>query len=45
MKCVVEMGSGDMICMKTGTAIQAILTFRLSSLRGCNVGITNGRDL
>jgi hypothetical protein len=28
-----------------GTGVQAILSFRLSNLRGCNVGITDGRDL
>jgi hypothetical protein len=31
--------------MKVGTGIQAILRFYLSNLRGCNVGITDGRHL
>jgi hypothetical protein len=31
--------------MKIGTDIQAVLRFCLSNLRGCNVGVTNGRDL
>jgi hypothetical protein len=30
--------------MKIGTGVQAILRFPLSNLRGCNVGITDGRD-
>jgi uncharacterized protein YraI len=29
--------------MKIGTGIQAILRFCLSNLKGCNVGITDGR--
>jgi hypothetical protein len=33
------------IFMKTGTGVQAILRFYLRNLRGCNVGITDGRDL
>jgi hypothetical protein len=45
----VEMGSGGMIytltSMKIGTGVQAILRFVLSNLKGCNVGITDGRDL
>jgi hypothetical protein len=49
MKYAVEMGSGGMIYtptfMKTGTGVQAILRFCLSNLRGCTVGITDGRDL
>jgi putative component of toxin-antitoxin plasmid stabilization module len=44
-----DMGSGSMIyipsLMETGTGVQAILGFCLSSLNGCNVGITDGRDL
>jgi hypothetical protein len=28
--------------MKIGTGIQAILSFRLRNLRGCNVGNTDG---
>jgi hypothetical protein len=31
--------------MKIGTGVQAILKFCLRNLRGCNVGITDGRDL
>jgi hypothetical protein len=31
--------------IKIGSGIQAILRVILSSLNGCNVGITNGRDL
>jgi hypothetical protein len=31
--------------MKTGTGVQAILGFCLRNLRGCNAGITDGRDL
>jgi hypothetical protein len=31
--------------IKHGTGIQGILQFCLSSLRGCNVGLTDGRDL
>jgi hypothetical protein len=30
--------------MKIGTGVQAILRFCLRNFRGCNVGITNGRD-
>jgi hypothetical protein len=49
MKHVTEMGSGGMIYilsfMKIGTDVQEILRFCLSNLRGCKVGITNGRDL
>jgi hypothetical protein len=45
----IEMASGGMInipsYMKMGTGIQTIIWFCLSSLRGCNVGITAGRDL
>jgi hypothetical protein len=45
----VEMASWGMIyfpsCMKTGTGVQAILTICLRNLKGCNIGITNGRDL
>jgi hypothetical protein len=44
-----EFGSGGMIYvprfMKTYTGVQAILRFCLRNLRGCNVGITDGRDL
>jgi hypothetical protein len=31
--------------IKIGTGIQAILRFSLKNLRGCNVGITDGRNL
>jgi hypothetical protein len=31
--------------MKTGAGVQAILRFFLKNLRGCKVGITDGRDL
>jgi hypothetical protein len=34
-----------MCSMKTGTGVQAILRFSLSNLKGCSVGITDGRDL
>jgi hypothetical protein len=30
--------------IKTGTDIQGILQFCLRSLRGCNVGLTDGRN-
>jgi hypothetical protein len=49
MKYIVAMSSGGVIyipsLMKTGRGIQAILRFCLSNLRGCNVGITNGRGI
>jgi hypothetical protein len=48
-KYTVEMASCGMIYIrsfvKTGTGIQAILRFCLRNLRGCNVGITDGRNL
>jgi hypothetical protein len=31
--------------MKIGTGIIAIFMFRLSNLNGCNVGISDGKDL
>jgi uncharacterized protein YraI len=31
--------------MKIGTGSQAIIRFCFSNMRGCNVGITDGRDL
>jgi hypothetical protein len=31
--------------MKIGTGIQAILRISLRNLRGCDVGITDGRDI
>jgi hypothetical protein len=49
MKRAVEMSSGGMIyvqsSMKIDTGVQAILRFCLSNLKGCNVGIIDGRDL
>jgi hypothetical protein len=49
MMHAIEMGSGGMIYiqrfMKIGTGVQAILRFYLRNLRGCNVGITDGKDL
>jgi hypothetical protein len=51
MKHAVEMAWCGMIYeyipsfMKTGTGVQAISRFCLRSLRGCNVGITDGWDL
>jgi hypothetical protein len=48
-KVNVETGSGGMICllsfMKFGVGVQAILRFVLSNWNGCNVGITDGRDV
>jgi hypothetical protein len=41
------MGSGGMIYirsfMKIGVGVQVILRFGYSNLKGCNVGITDGR--
>jgi hypothetical protein len=31
--------------MKIGIGVQAVLRFGLRNLRGCNVGIADGRDL
>jgi hypothetical protein len=49
MAYAVEIASCGMIYiqsfMKTGTGVQAILRLCLRSLRGCNVGITDRRDL
>jgi hypothetical protein len=46
---VVDMAFCDMIYLqsfvKVGTGVQAILRFCLRNLRGCDVGITDGRDL
>jgi hypothetical protein len=46
MKCAVELCSGGIIYiqsfMNTSTGVQAILSFRHSNLKGCNVGITDG---
>jgi hypothetical protein len=48
-KCAVEMGSVGMIYlpsfMKVGAGVQVILRFFLGDFKGCNVGITDGRDL
>jgi hypothetical protein len=48
MKYAVEVASCGMIYipsfMKIGTGVQVILRFCLRNLRGCNVGITDGRD-
>jgi hypothetical protein len=45
-KCIVEMGSGGMIYipsfMKIGKDIDGI---SIGNLKGCNAGITDGRDL
>jgi hypothetical protein len=45
----IDMASGGMIYiqsfMKIGTGVEAILRFCLRNLRGCNVGITDGRVL
>jgi hypothetical protein len=43
-----EMALCDMIhtsLMKTGTGVQAILSFCLRNLNGCNIGITGGKKL
>jgi hypothetical protein len=49
MEYGIEMVSCDMIYvpsfMKIDAGIQAILRFSFRNLRGCNVGITDGRDL
>jgi hypothetical protein len=49
MKYSVEMASGGMIYlpsfMRIATGVQAILKFRLRNVRGCDVGITDGRYL
>jgi hypothetical protein len=49
MKCTVEICSGGMIniqnFMKIGTGVEGIVRFYLSILKGCNVGITDGRCL
>jgi uncharacterized protein YraI len=49
MNCAIEMHSCGTIYipsfMKIGTGVQAILMFCLRNLRGCNVGVTGGRDL
>jgi hypothetical protein len=49
MMYAVEMTSGGMICIpsfkKIGTGVQALLRFGLRNLRGCNVGVSDVRDL
>jgi hypothetical protein len=49
LKYVVEIASCGMMhmssFMKIGTGLQAILRFYLSSLKGCDVGITDATDL
>jgi hypothetical protein len=51
MMYAVEMTSDGMIFsyissfMKISRYLQEILTFCLSNLNGCNVGITDGRDV
>jgi hypothetical protein len=44
MKYAVEITSLPSF-MKIGTGVQAILRFCLRNLRGCDVGITDRRDL
>jgi hypothetical protein len=48
MKYAVETASCVMIYllsfMKIGTGVQAELRFYLGNFRGCNVGITEGKD-
>jgi hypothetical protein len=49
MKDAVEIASRGRIYlptfMKIGTGVQAILRLCLNNFKGCNVGITDGRDL
>jgi hypothetical protein len=49
INCAVEMGLGGIIYMqsfmKIGTYVQAILRGCLRNPRGCNVGVTDERDL
>jgi hypothetical protein len=49
MKRSVGTGSGVMTYiptfMKTGRGVERILRFCLRNLKGCNVGITDGRDI
>jgi hypothetical protein len=49
MEHTVEMASGGMIYipsfMNTGRGVEAILRFCLRDCRGCNVGISDGKDL
>jgi hypothetical protein len=51
MKCAIEIVSGGMIYsyipnpVKTCTGVLAILRVWFSNMKGCNIGVTNGRDL
>jgi hypothetical protein len=49
VKCAVEIASGGMIniqsFMNVCMGIQVILRFCLRNLRGCDIGIIDGRDL
>jgi hypothetical protein len=51
MKYTIEMVSGGMIYsyipsfMKVGRHVEGMLRFHLSTLKDCNVGITDGKDL
>jgi hypothetical protein len=49
MKYAAETASCGMIylisVMKTGARVQATSRFYLRNLKGCNVGITDGKDL
>jgi hypothetical protein len=49
MMYAVKIDSGGIIyvqsIMKIGTGVQSILRFCLSSLKGCDVGATDGGDL
>jgi hypothetical protein len=49
MKCAFEMASCGMTYIpsfnKIGKGVRTVLRFYLRNLRGCNVGITDQRDL
>jgi hypothetical protein len=45
MNNAVEMVSCSMMYIPSFTGFKEILRFCLRNLRGCNVGITEGRDL
>jgi hypothetical protein len=49
IKYAIEMASDGLIYvpsfMEMGTGVQAILRFCFSTLRGCDVGIADGRDV
>jgi hypothetical protein len=49
VKCIIDIGSGGVKYIsgfkKIGTGVEGILRFCLSNLKGCNVGITDKRDL